>query len=471
MENTKSIPNKIALIDNGEEISYSALGVAIQDMETELLALLDEREPIGICLRNSAEFLACLCASDKLKHPALLLSVGFRRNEILCHLENAHARFVVCFEEMSKVFEEIGGVLVKKYGKLYFFKFEIELDLTKYEEDDYFCQLTSGSQGESKGAIRTKQQVWKEIQETTEMLGVDENDMFLTMPPLSHSYGLIFGALTPLCIGATLVMEKQFTADGTVNAISKHHITTLILVPFMYELIINKKYKDKSAFSSLRICLSAGAILTEKVILGFYELSGSYINSDYGSTESGVMCINVDPINKLDSVGRSVGDRKFRVVDEDGNVIGNNEIGRVQTRSKCNLRCYLYPEMFNETIQDGWLSLGDIGYLDDEGYVYILGRAKNFINVGGEKVDPAEVEKVIMEIPGVKEVVVVGKNSDTYGQIVKAVIVKEGELNKPQIAQYCLNKIATYKIPKIIEFVDEIPKSATGKILKKYIVN
>ena len=78
MENTKSIPNKIALIDNGEEISYSALGVAIQDMETELLALLDEREPIGICLRNSAEFLACLCASDKLKHPALLLSVGFR---------------------------------------------------------------------------------------------------------------------------------------------------------------------------------------------------------------------------------------------------------------------------------------------------------------------------------------------------------------------------------------------------------
>lgn len=471
MQNVKSIPDKIALIDNGEEISYSAFGEAVHAMEAEVSKLLSEREPIGICLRNSAEFLSCLCAADKLNHPALLLSVGFRRNEMLYHLESAHTRYVVCFEEMNMIFEELGGLLVRNYGKLYFFKFPIEIDLTEYKEDDYICQLTSGSQGESKGAMRTKQQVWQEIQETVTMTGLNEKDIFLTMPPLSHSYGLIAGGLLPLCFGATLILGKQFTAVGTVNAISKYHVTTLFLVPFMYELIVSTKYSDKPDFSSLRMCFSAGAILSEQVMLRFHELSGLYIQSDYGSTETGVMCINMDPRNKLKSVGKNVGDREFRVVDENGNLLGNNTIGKVQTKSNCNLRCYLYPEKFNESIQDGWLCLGDVGYIDDDGYIYIQGREKNLINIGGEKVDPNEVEKVILEIPGVKEVVVVGKKSDSYGEMVKAVIVKEGEQNKLQIAQYCLNKIAVYKIPKIIEFVDEIPKSNTGKILKKYLMN
>ncbi|MHB8061172.1 MAG: class I adenylate-forming enzyme family protein [Ruminiclostridium sp.] len=471
MENVNRIPDKIALIDNGAEISYKTFGESVYALETEISKLLLEKEPIGICLRNSTEFLSCLCEADKLNHPALLLSVGFRRNEMLYHLESAHTRYVICFEEMNKIFEELGGLLVNRYDKLCFFRFPIEVDITKYEEDDYICQLTSGSQGESKGVIRTKQQVWQEIQETVEMTGLNEKDVFLTMPPLSHSYGLIAGGLLPLCIGATLVLGKQFTAVGTMNAISKYHVTTLFLVPFMYELIISSKYNNNPDLRSLRMCFSAGAILSKQVVQRFHELTNLYIQSDYGSTETGVMCINMDPMNKVTSVGKNVSNREFRIVDENGNLLDKNKVGKVQTKSNCNLRCYLYPEKFNESIQSGWLSIGDVGYVDDDGYVYILGREKNLINVGGEKVDPGEVEKVIREIPGVKEVVVVGMKLDSYGEVVKAVIVKEGEVNKIQIAQYCLNKIAAYKIPKIIEFVDEIPKSNTGKILKKYLMN
>lgn len=471
MQQVKRIPNKNAIIDNGEKITYRELGKKVHMIENILGDLLLKGEPIGICLYNSIEFLSCLCAAEEQNHPALLLSIGFHKNEIIYHLGNSHTRYVVCFEDMTSIFEEIGGVLSKRYETLYFYKFPIELDLTKYEKDDFICQLTSGSQGESKGVIRTKQQIFQQINETVEITGLGETDIFLTVPPLSHSYGLIAGGLLPLCYGATLVLTRQFTVVGTIKAIKKYNVTVAFLVPFMYELIMNTNYKEIPDLSSLRMCFSAGAILSERVLNGFYKMFGLYINSDYGSTETGVMCYNMDPEKNVQSVGKSVGERLIRIVDEERNVLGTHTLGKIETKSRCNLRCYLYPERKNNNIQDGWIALGDVGYIDDDGYVYVHGRETNFINVGGEKVDPSEVEKVINEISGVKEVVVIGKKSKTYGEIVKAIIVKEGELSKSHIAKYCLDKIATYKIPKIIEFVENIPKSNTGKILKKYLID
>ena len=471
MNSVKRVPEKIALIDNGIEISYKNFGEARHAIEHVMAEMLLDKEPLGICLDNTLEFLACLCAADSLKHPALLLNTGFRKSEIIYHPENAHVRYVVCFEKMTKIFQDLDGRLIKRYVKLCFFEFPVEIDTEKFKDGDYICQLTSGSEGESKGVIRTKQQVWQEIQDTLILTGLKENDIFLTIPSLCHSYGLIAGAILPLILGATLVLTNQFNAVGTIKMISKYHISVLFMVPFMYELILETKCDDKPDFSSLRMCFSAGAVLPECVARKFYDLWNLYIVSDYGSTETGVMCINMEPMEKPNSVGRAVGNRQIMVVDDKGNTLKRNEVGKVLTKSDCNLRCYLYPERFNENLQRGWLGIGDVGYIDDDNYVYIIGRDRNLINVGGEKVDPHEVEKIIQEISEVSEVVVVGKPSDSYGEVVKAVVVKGGEIDKIQIAQYCLNRIAAYKIPKIIEFVETIPKNSSGKILKKYVIN
>lgn len=471
MDNVKRVPEKIALIDNGTEISYKIFGETIHAIEHEMAEMLFDKEPIGICMDNALEFLTCLCAADNLNHPVLLLNTSFGNSEIIYHLKNAHVRYVICFEKMAKTFQNFGGRLIKRYSRLYFYEFSIEIDTKKYKNGDYICQLTSGSEGESKGVIRTKQQVWQEIQETLLLTGLEENDIFFTIPSLCHSYGLIAGAILPLVLGATLILTNKFNAAGTTKIISKYHVSILFMVPFMYELILKAQCDDKVELSSLRMCFSAGAALPEYVSRKFHDLFNIYIVSDYGSTETGVMCINTEPMKKPDSVGKVVGNRQIVVVDDNGNILKSNEVGKILTKSDCNLRCYLYPERFNENFQQGWLRIGDVGYIDEDNFVYIIKRDRNFINVGGEKVDPYEVEKIIQEIPEVHEVVVVGQPSDLYGEVVKAVVVKSGDINKIQIVQYCLNRISAYKIPKIIEFVDSIPKNSSGKILKKYMIN
>jgi acyl-coA synthetases (AMP-forming)/AMP-acid ligases II len=470
MENARRIPDKIALIDNGEQVSYKSFCESVDYIEKELSEILTEKEPIGLFLNNSQEFIVCLIAAEKSHHTALLLGTGFKKNEIMYHMEKAHVRYLIGFEEKELFFIEMGAVLIKKIHSLCVFKFPIEINVAIYEKDDFICQLTSGSEGESKGIVRTKQQVWKEVTESIELTSLNEKEIFLTIPPLFHSYGLIIGALLPLSVGATVIFIKQFVASRIMSIVSKYQVTTLIMVPFMYDLICNAKNKNEFDFSSLKLCFSAGAILQEQTIRDFYNLSKLHISADYGSTETGVMCINMNPVKNFDSVGKCVGSRLIRIVDENGNEVKRNQIGSVITKSECNTKKYLYPERYNSRIKSEWIEIGDQGYMDEEGFVYIIGRDKNFINVGGEKVDPQEVENVLLQIPEVKEAVVVGKKADTYGEIVKAIIVKEGSINKIQISQYCLDKIAAYKIPKIIEFREEIPKSNTGKILKKYMI-
>lgn len=460
----KITPEKQAIISNKESVSYKELEKNIMKFKEKILTLqLKKYEPIGLLMDNSNHFIELLCACELLGHPTVLLSTSFKDFELNYHLFHTGVTYVFSSIELnSQQFTK------ETFETLYILKYLAAISIKKYQKEDYICQFTSGTSGKSKGVIRTTTAVFLEIQETYRMLPFKENEVFLTLSPICHSYGLIAGSLLPLCYGYTLAFVGKFSVHAVFQAIKKNHVTTMFAVPFMYQMILDTKYKDKTPMNTLRFCFSAGAPLEKTVLQKFYDLTGKEIFQDYGSTETGVMTLNLKSIDYPDSMGFPVGQRQFKIIDEKGEQVAVNVKGSLLTKSPCDLRCYLYPEELNQNIKDDWISLGDKAYIDESGRMNVCGRELAMINVGGLKVDPLELENFLLEMPAIKHVIVVGKKHKVYGEVVKAVIVKEKEVSQLDILNYCQNRIAAHKIPKIIEFVEEITKTTTGKIVRKY---
>lgn len=461
-------PEKTAIIFNNEKITYKEFIKNVMYTKYKIESLsLNLNEPIGICLENSPEFLIVLLACELIRHPAVLLSHDFTKDEMEYHILNAGLRYIISIDNHTMI-GELGGEKIRNIFLLSVYHLNHTNQKNIYCNGDFICQLTSGTNGMSKGVVRTSSSVELEIEETIPLLNANEEDCFLTIPPLYHSFGLIAGALLPLCIGCTLLLLPKFTTSNITKVMKEQVVTVLFAVPFMYKLLSESNYKEPQIFKTLKICVSAGAPLSENVLYKFYELSGVHIMQDYGSTETGVMAINTNPAEFISSVGKAVGSREFKIITS---TKYREDRGILLTRSKCDLRRYLYPESANNNIIDGWINLGDIGHMDEDRNLYVIGRESNMINCGGLKVDPNEVEVVILEMSGVIEVVVVGQASKVYGEVVKAIIVSDGSITDKDIVNYCNDRLRKHKIPKIVSFVNEIPKSKTGKIQRKYLVN
>ena len=466
LEESQHNSDKTAIIDSDSSCTYGELAEAICKCCKFFEELsIKEKEPVGLYMANKKEYLIILLACELQGIPTVLLSTTFHVDELKYHINESGLRYVFTDREWKlDSYIQKGEVLsiVSIWEKSNFESKNL------FEKNDFICQLTSGTSGRSKGAIRSSDSVLLEIEETLDTLNVSSSDVFLTLSPLCHSFGLIAGALLPLLLGCTLVLQKAFNMAGAKKAINKYNTSVLFAVPFMYKMMLDSSVKDEVCFDTLKICVSAGAPMSEKLHREFHELTGIYITQDDGSTETGVMTINCSTEEYPDSVGKGVGKREFKIMDDNGNELEDGNIGLIYTKSNCDLRKYAYPEECNANIKNGWLCLGDIGTIKD-GYLYIKGRRSNMINVGGLKVDPDEIEKVLLELDGIDEAVVVGQKSETYGEVIKAHIVSREDISSSDIIDHCKKRLSLHKIPKVINFVDEIPKSATGKILRKYL--
>lgn len=446
-------PDKIAVITSEIEYTYRDLETKIRDAVKVINEMnLCETEPIAIIMPNCIEFIVYLCAAELTKHCAVLLSDKFKTAEVDYHIRCSGVRYLVY---RDRVICRESSSTEHKPG---------------FYPDDFICQTTSGTNGVAKGAVRTSSAVMYEIEETLECIPMYQKDIVLTLPPIYHSFGLIAGTLAPLCMGASLIFMNSFVVADAIKIMHTYQATILFAVPFMYQMVCDTNGIKEKTLTSLRLCLSAGAPLQEDLFYKFYKISGVFITQDYGSTETGVMCINTESDLHLRAIGKPVGSRLFRVLNEKGEDCPAGEAGILITMSHCDAVRYLYPAEFNFQFKNGWLCIGDYGYVGTDGYLYVQGRMTDMINVAGLKVDPAEVEQVILEMQEVKEVVVVGKPAKPYGEVVKAVIVSSGDITIEDIIIYCREKLADYKVPKVIEMTDNIPKSPTGKVQRKYLI-
>lgn len=343
------------------------------------------------------------------------------------------------------------------------------------------CLYTSGTTGRPKGTLLTHGNLLANIESFRQILPLTEEDVFLTVLPLFHAFAATVMFLQPLSVGATIVLEPRFVPDIILQAIAQHRVTHFAGVPSMFAMLANLPRPVPSAtggdslgaadFSAWRLCISGGAPLPPAVLAAFEAKFGVPIYEGYGPTEcSPVLTVNPPlGVRKIGSVGPAIPQVELRVVDDLGNPLPAGEVGEIVARGPNVMQGYLNrPEETAEVLRDGWFHTGDLGRVDQDGYYYILDRKKDMIIVGGLNVYPREVEQVLGSHPAVAEAAVIGVPDAVRGEVPKALIVlRDAQTAGPQeILQWCRQRLANYKVPRTVEFVPQLPKTATGKIIK-----
>lgn len=339
--------------------------------------------------------------------------------------------------------------------------------------DDAALIYTSGTSGRPKGAVLTHENFLANSQQVSEALGLTGNDQALCVLPLFHVNAQVVSLFAPYFAGGSLLLMRGFSPMEMTKAIAQTRPTIFSAVPTVYAILANIE-ADPAAFDSIRLFISGSAPLSEKVRRDFEKKWRREIVEGYGLSEATCACTFDDPEDiKPGSVGRPLPGQKLKIVDLSGQGLGPDEVGEVLVSGPNIMRAYHNdPEATAATLQDGWLHTGDLGQLDGTGRLYLAGRKKDMIIRGGENIYPPEVERTLLEHPAVTEAAVCGLADEIWGeQVVAFLVLKETvEVSRDEIIAFCHERLADFKCPGRIEFIDELPKTADGEVHKPSII-
>ena len=342
---------------------------------------------------------------------------------------------------------------------------------------DVAClQYTGGTTGTSKGAMLTHQNLVTNACQATADLGCrgDGSEVSVAALPFFHIYAMTCVMITSIYIGGTVVIIPRFELRAALNVIKKHRPTFYHGVPTMYVAFNDAPNVRRYGFHSLRVCMSGGAPLPLEVRQKFEALTGGKLVEGYGLTETSPVT-HVNPPEgeiRTGSIGLPIVDTESRIMDVE---TGTREMpvgqaGEIAIRGPQVMKGYWNkPEETALVLRDGWLYTGDIARKDEAGYYYIVDRKKDLIIAGGFNIYPREVEEVLFEHPKVKEAIVIGVPDAYRGETVKAFIVTQGgaTVTAEEIMAFCRKHLASYKVPRMVEFRESLPKSGVGKYLRR----
>jgi len=341
-------------------------------------------------------------------------------------------------------------------------------------EDPFMMLYSSGTTGMPKGILLKNEGEMSICRDMARTGLFEGNDVMMIILPMFHTNPLcVWTYPVTFCCGA-LCIRKAFSPTDFWPAITQYGVTVLMGVPAMYDYVYNSI--DPSTVDvaklKLRYAFCGAAPLPVELINGFKEKFNVSIVEGYGLTEvTGISTVN-PPLGKkkIGSIGIALPEQQVEIMDANNNIMPVGEKGEICTKGKANMLAYFNkPEATAETIREGWLHTGDVGYMDEEGFIYIVDRIKDMINRGGENIYPREIEIALEGHPKVAEVAVIGVPDPALGERVKAFIIPkvQGSMTEDEVKDYLKDKLAKYKIPEFVEFRTEFPRNATGKLLKK----
>jgi long-chain acyl-CoA synthetase len=472
-------PRHTALVWGDVRLDYAELAEQAARVAHGLAARgIRAGDAVALVLGNTPAFVTGFFGITGIGAIAVPLNPAFKRDELAFSFRQCGVRAAITDRQSAAVCRRIAEesetplqVIVSGGGANGDVAFErlvednppVGLD-QRSPSDDAVYQFSSGSTGRPKRLARTHLQLCAEAETYTEFLTPD--DRFFCAVPLFHTYGMGCCMLAAFRNGATLIMQEEpnpfvLTRARAAELIEREAATVFPGVPFNFRLLAEAP--ELADLSSLRLCLSAGMALPRSTFDAFLDRFGIPVRQLYGCTEASTLTVNLepDPVATAESAGRPVGRVAITTVD-----------GEVAIRSPALTRGYEgMDELNRQVFRDGWFFTGDLGRVDDDGRLYLLGRKKLLIQVAGYKVDPVEVEDVVVSHPHVRDVVVVGVKGPVEGEeAVKAVVVPDDGLRERELISFCRERLAGYKVPQIVECRDEIPKSPLGKVLRKYLV-
>jgi long-chain acyl-CoA synthetase len=343
-------------------------------------------------------------------------------------------------------------------------------------DDTAVILYTSGTTGTPKGAELTHANLSRNCEVAAQVFGgLSPEDTLLGALPLFHSFGQTCTMNAAIANGAQVTLIPRFEPDKALAILDRDRVTVFMGVPTMYNAMLHCESREGADLSTLRLCVSGGSSLPVELMRGFEQAFDCIILEGYGLSEtSPVASFNhPDRERKPGSIGTPIAGVEMKLVDDDGNDVPAGEVGEIVIRGHNVMKGYWErPDASADAINDdGWFHSGDMAKLDDEGYFFIVDRKKELIIRGGYNVYPREVEEVLYEHPAVREAAVVGVPDEHFGEEVgAAVALKQGEqVSEDELRAYVKEQVASYKYPRRIWFVDELPKGPTGKILKREI--
>ncbi|GAA1981135.1 long-chain fatty acid--CoA ligase [Catenulispora subtropica] len=486
-------PDKPLCHSRDATFTYEQIDEASGRVAAALLALgLERGDRVAVQLPNLPEFLLCYFGILKAGLILVPLNPLLKAREIAYHLEDSGARILVTYAPLAGEGVEaaqtadkvpvyavtLPGTADVPAGTL---PFEDLLDaadsgdIAPTNADDTAVVLyTSGTTGRPKGAELTHFQLYMNCTVSGNLFGIREDDVVLAVLPLFHVFGLSSVLNVVVRFGGTLALVPRFEITPVLDAMAEHRCTIFSGVPTMFFALLHAD-TARHDLSALRVGCSGGAAIPGEVIRAFEEkFPGTVILEGYGLSESAsTTTFNISAEQrKVGSIGKPVWGVETRVVDDADRTLppGPEHVGEIVIRGHNMMKGYWNdPEATAEVVRDGWFHTGDLGYADEDGYLYIVDRKKDMVIRGGFNVYPREVEEVLYTHPAIAAAAVIGRADERLGEeVVACVVLKAGaQTDEEEVIAYCRERLAAYKYPREVRFFSTLPMGPTGKILKK----
>ncbi len=459
----------------------------------ELLGIHKE-DKVGLFLANSVEFIVALLATQKLGAIPVPINNFLKEEEVHYILDDSEAKLLVASAQYSK---ELQNVLAKtgvekiiwegEYNGLdeHNIAFsEILANLESHEKiapkpniDDIATIIyTSGTTGKPKGAMLSYRNIFSNILGIEQLLRITPKDRFIVYLPMFHSFTLTVTVLMPLYFGSPVVIIRSIMPfSNIIKQMLLRRVTIFTGVPDVYNALSKAKLPWYFHwFNKVKFYVSGAAPLPEETLKRFSQkFKKGKLLEGYGLSEaSPVVAVNRPNKQKPKSVGPAIPGVTVKIVDEDMVELPRGEIGEIIFKGDNVMRGYWKrPEATAETIVNGWLKTGDLGYMDEDGFIFIVDRKKDLIICKGINIYPREIEEILMTNPHIKAAAVIGIKDDKSGEVPVAYVeLEEGaDIDEAAIKRYLKEHLANFKVPKAVYIVDELPKNATGKVLKRLL--
>lgn len=488
----KMFPNRTALIYKQAEISYLDFDIMVDKITAGLLEQnVKPGEPVMIFMPNCPEFLVCYFALINIGAIVVPLNVMYKSHELSFISEDTGANKIITIKELLDTVLSIqkqcpslkkiicnGNSLPQGIISLDNMISRTDVNHSIKRDrgyDDIVCIIyTSGTTGKPKGATLTHRSILTNVWGLWPVNKFDENDRLICALPIYNNFGLNVVAMSAINCGAGLILIERFDAEEVLHAMENRG-SCFFGTPTMFVYLLEKYNAGDYDVSSLRVVNSGGANCPEEVTRQFEDKFGAVFLNGYGQTEAcGFTTLDpYDGVKKKNSVGVPIAGVWLKVVDVEGKEQPPGQVGEILEKGKVfSAHGYWQKDAVNrEVFRNGWFHSGDLGYLDEDGYLYIVDRKQDLIITGGQNIYPVEVEDALYTNPKISLAAVIGINDERKGELAKAYIVlKEGEkATEKEMINYVRERIAKYKAPRVVEFVQELPQGPTGKILKRLL--
>ena len=469
----------------GRTLTYGDLEDGIARVATLLRKHgLQPGDRVGVMLPNVLEFPLAYYGVLRAGGIAVPMNVLLKRREISFYLEDSGAKLILAWhgfvDEAREGADEVGAELIAVEPEGFaatLAALEPTPETAEVDDEDTAVILyTSGTTGKPKGA----ELAHRNLDENSEIISrttlrIAAGDIVLGALPLFHTFGQTVAMNASMRVGAVLTLVAKFDPGEALATIERDRVTHFYGVPTMYGAMLHHPEREKFDTSTLRLCKTGGASMPVEVLHGFEEAFGTELIEGYGLSETSPVASSGHPnqVRKPGSIGTPIEKVEMRIVDENDAEVPTGEVGEIVIRGHNIMKGYWgRPEATAEAMRGGWFHSGDMGRVDEDGYFYVVDRKKDMIIRGGYNVYPREVEELLYEHPAIREAAVLGVPHPEWGEEVGAAVVLEpgsADLAPEEISAWVRERIAAYKYPRVVWFLEELPKGPTGKIVKREI--